>query len=126
MFAVIELGRSRDEIRDAGKPHIGFKNFIRVVEVTQDEIETAEVAGQLRGQLGVSGEKSGERSRFNRADRIGVEASFGKRGNVFGAEDFDVRVGIMIAEQSYRGQGEDEIADGAAADDQDPVQVSSA
>jgi len=45
---------------------------------------------------------------------------------VFGAENFKVRVGKTIAQQFYRGQGEDEIADGAAADDQDPVQVSSA
>ena len=105
---------------------MGFKNFVRIIEVTQDEIETAEVAGQLGGQIGVSREKSDERSRFNRTNRIRVETSFGQRRDVFGAEDFDVRAGKAITQKFYRGQGEDEIADGAAADDQDAIQVSSA
>ena len=43
-----------------------------------------------------------------------------------GAEDFEMRPGETIAQQFYRGQGEDEIADGAAANDQDAVQVSNA
>jgi hypothetical protein len=45
---------------------------------------------------------------------------------VFRAEDFEARVGKAIAQEFYRGQRQDEIADGAAADDQDAIQVSSA
>jgi len=45
---------------------------------------------------------------------------------VFGAENFEVRLWEAIAQKFYRGQSEDEIADGATADDQDPIQVSSA
>lgn|ERR1041385_5731603 len=126
VFAVVELGRPREENRGAARANIRFKNFVGVVQKTQDEIEATEVIGQFRRQLGVSREKWDERSGFNRANCIRVEAFVSERGDVFRAENFEVRVGKTIAQQFYRGQRQDEIADRAAADDQDAIQVSSA
>src|ERR1043166_1110079 len=98
MFAVVELRRSRDESPGAGSAHIGFKNFVGIIKVARDEIETREGVSQLRGQLGVSREKTGKRWGFKRTNRIGVETSFGECGDVFDAEDFEVRVGKAIAQ----------------------------
>jgi hypothetical protein len=126
MFAVIKLGRSRDECRSAGGAHIRFENLVGIVKKTQDQIEAREVIGQLDRPLRISGEKSGERTRFQRANRICVETFFSQRGDRFGAQDFKVRIGKSVSEQFDRGQREDEIADRAAADDQDAIQVSSA
>jgi len=126
VLAVVELGRSRQESRGAARADIRFKNFLRIIEEAQDEIEAAEVIGQLGWELGVSREKPGERGRFHRTNCIRVKAFLGERGDGFGAENFEVRVREAIAQKFYRGQGEDEIADGATADDQDAIQVSSA
>ena len=126
MFAVVEAGRSGEKSRGCALPHIRFENLIGIKEVTQDQIETREVIGQLSRELGVSGEGSGERHRVERPNGIGVEPFFGKSRDVFGSKNLQMRPGETIAQQLYRGQREDEIADGAAANDQDAVQVSNA
>ena len=126
MFAVVELGWSRDEQRVAGHADIRFKNFVGIVKKAQDQFEAREVIGQLHRELGIPCEKSGERSEFQGADRGGVETLFGQHGDLFGAENFEVRLGKSVPQQFDRGQRQDEIADRAAADDQDAVQVSNA
>ena len=126
MFAVVEPGGSDEKSRGGALPHIRFENLIGIKKVTQDQIETREVIGQLTGEVGVSSEGSSERHRVEGANGIGVKSFFGQSGDGFGAEDFQMRPGETIAQQFYRGQGKDEIADGAAANDQDAVQVSSA
>jgi hypothetical protein len=45
---------------------------------------------------------------------------------VFGPEDFEVRIGKADPQQFDRGKRQDEIANGAAANDQNAVQVSNA
>ena len=126
MFGVVELRRAGDEIRRPSRAHISFENLVGIVKKTQDQVEAREVFGQFHRQLGIPREKSGKRCGFQRANRDCVEAFFGQRGDVFRAEDFEVRVGKLVPKQFNRGQREDEISDGAAANDQDAVQVSSA
>jgi hypothetical protein len=126
MFAVVEAGGSGEKSRGYALPHIRFENLVGIKEVTQDQIETREVIGQFTGKLAVSGEGSSERCRVERPDGIGVESFLGKSRDGFGAENFQMRPGETIAQQSYRGQSEDEVADGAAANNQDAVQVSNA
>jgi hypothetical protein len=126
MFTVIKLGRSRNECRSAGGAHICLENLVGIVKETQDQVEARKIVAQLRRQLRIPREKSGERTGFKRANRVCVETLFGQRGDGFGAEDFQVRVRKSVSEQFDRGQREDKIADRAAADDQDAVQVNSA
>jgi hypothetical protein len=124
VFAVIEPRGPGEKSRGCAPPHIAFENLIGIEEVTHDQIETCEVIRQLPWKLGVSGEGSNERHGVERPNGIGVESLFGKSRDGFGTEDFQMRRGETITQQFYRGQGKDEIADGAAANDQDAVQVS--
>jgi hypothetical protein len=126
MFAVVEPGRSGEKSRGCALPHIRFENLIEIKEVTQDQIETRQVIGQLTGELGVSREESSERWRIYGPNGVSVEPFLRKRRDVFGAENFQMRPGETIAQQFYRGQRQDKIADGAAANEQDAVQVSNA
>src|SRR5436190_13850014 len=50
-----------------------------------------------------------------------METFFRERGDVPVAEDFQVRFGEPIAQQFDRGQSEDEVADRAAADDENAI-----
>jgi hypothetical protein len=126
MFAIVEAGWSRKERRLAASADIRFENLVGIVKITQDQVKAAEVIAQLCRQLAISDEKSGERARFNRPDRVRVEPFFAERGDVFDAQNFQARARKTIAQQLDGRQREDEIADRAAADDQNAVQVSNA
>jgi hypothetical protein len=126
VLAVVELGRSRQELGGATTPHIRLENPIWIVEVAEDQIETGEVTRQLHRQVAVSHEKSGERAGFNRATLVCVETFFGQRGNGFRAKYLEMRPGEAIAKQFDGGQRQDKIADGAAANDENPVQFNTA
>jgi hypothetical protein len=103
-----------------------LENLIRIEEVTDDKIEAREIFAERSWQFGIAREETRQRARIERARRIGVEAFFSQRGNVPGAENFEMRTWKAITEQLDRGQGEDEIADRAAADDENAVQINSA
>jgi hypothetical protein len=126
VFAVVELCRAGKKILDAGFSNVLFEDPIRIVEITDDQVEACEIFAEFRGQVGVPREKSGQRSRVERANAVRIEASFGERDDGLGAENFKMCARETIAKQFDRGQGEDEIADRAAADDEDPVQINNA
>ena len=126
VIAVVELAHSREKIRCAGLSDVRFEDFVRIVEVTQDKIEAGKIRDKVGRQLGVLREEFRQRRRFDGADFIRVETLLRQRGDMFGPENFEVRARKAVAQQFYRRQREDEIADGAAANDQDTLQVSNA
>jgi hypothetical protein len=69
------------------------------------------------------GEESRERSRVQGANRIGVKAFIRERDDVGNAKNLESRGGEAIAQQFDRRQRQDEIANGSAADNEDPVQL---
>ena len=43
MLMITDLGRSVDQIFDAASPEVILKDSIRIVEITNDQIETCEM-----------------------------------------------------------------------------------
>jgi hypothetical protein len=125
VLGVVQFRRPGDEGRGSALPKICLKDSVRIVEVAHDQIELCEIRRELARDLGMRSEKSGQRSGVQGADVMGVEAFIGERDDVGDAQDFKTRGREAIAQQSERGQRQDEIANGAAADDEDPVQLNS-
>ena len=123
MFAIVELRWPGDERAVSGLLRVRFEDSVRIVEVAQDQIEAGEIFEQLSRQLRAFREESGERSRLDRTDRVRIEALLRQRGDVFVTEYFQVRLREPIAQQLDRRQGQNEIADRAAADDEDAIQL---
>ena len=42
--------RANDELRGRTAAHVGFKNFVRVVQVRNNQIELGKIIGQVRGE----------------------------------------------------------------------------
>jgi len=126
MCAVVRLERTSKKSCGSASPHVRFENFVRIEKITQDQIKPGEVFGKCSRKFNVAREKPGQRRGVERSNGVGVKPFFGQGRDVFYAEDLQMRGGETIAQQFYRGQGEDEIANGGAANDQDTVQVSNA
>lgn len=105
-----------DELGAGGACDIGLEDFIRIVKIGQDEVETPEVGGEIGIQIAVAGEETGQGPGFDGSQL--VDPFRGELSDVRIAEQGQVSLGKLLAEGGDGGQGEDEIADGAAADDQ--------
>src|SRR3954466_12532623 len=119
--AAIQLRGAGQESRGTARPDIRFKNSVGIVEVAQDQIEIREVVAEIEWELGVRGEEPGERSGIQRANRIGVKAFMRQSDDVRNAENLKVRGRKPVPQQFDRRQREDEVANGAAADNEDPI-----
>ncbi len=108
-----------EDILHAGAPQIAFEVAVRVVEIADDLLKTGEILDEVRREFGIRDEKARQRSILDGPRGIGIKPAFGKRDDVLVAEDFEVRVGEGFPQQSDRRQGEDEVPDGSAADDED-------
>ena len=118
VFGGVGAGVSWEEVFDTCASEIGFEEEIGVEEVADDLVEAGEVVDEIWGEGGVGDEESREGGVFDGAGGIGVESSLGEGGDVGVAEDFEVGGGEVFSEESDRGEGEDEIADGTAPDDE--------
>src|SRR3954466_2053177 len=119
VFAVVDLGRSGKKACPAGCSNVGLEGVVRIVEVTENQIEAGKVSSYVRARLGFFREKSCERRRFYRANSVRVEALLGDGCDMFVAENLEADAGKTVAQQPDRRKRQDEIPDGAAADDQD-------
>src|ERR1700694_651381 len=119
---ILDLHGAGHDFSRAASAQIVFENSVRIIEVTQDQIETAKITHQFVWQLRVLGEEAGERARFDRANGLSVESILGERGDVFVTEDLDPGSGIRVAQRLERRQHQNEIADRAAADYENPLQ----
>src|SRR6266700_7578418 len=123
MLALLDLCRAVDQIFDAGPVKIALKDFIRIVEIADDKIKTRKIICQLWRQLGTLRKKTGEWSVFDRTNGLCVEPIFRKHSDMFVAENLNVCARIGVTQCLERGQGENEIADRPAADDQNAFHV---
>ena len=96
-----------------------MKEPARIVEVADDLVKAREVFRKLRLEFRTWDKERGHRTVFDATGRVSVEATFRERDDVLVAEDFDVRTGEAFAHEPDRREREDEVADGAATDDQD-------
>src|SRR2546423_5692473 len=100
---------------------ICFEDQVRVVEITDDQIEFGEIFREISRQLGILREEPGQSSRLNRANALRVKAIFGQGRDVLVTENFDVRAWIRVAQSFDCRKSENEIADRAAANHEDAI-----
>ena len=111
-------GAAQDFLRTASS-QIVFENLIRIVEIAENQIETAEIIAQIGWKLRVSREEAGERSIFNRPNGIGVKSFICDGREMRVTEDLDPRPRMSIAQRFQCRQSQNEIAKRAAANDED-------
>src|SRR5438067_413247 len=114
-----DLGGTAQNSLCAASPQIVFENLIRIVEIAENEVETAEIIAQIERKLRVSGKKAGERRVFNRSDGIGVKSLIRDDRNTRVTKDLDSRLWMGGAQCFQRRQGQNEIAQRPAANDED-------
>lgn len=103
----------------ATSPQIVFENLIRIVEIAENQIEAAEIIAQIERKLRISGEEPRQRTVFNRSDGIGVKSFIRDDRNMRVTKDLDSRLWMGSAQCFQRRQGQNEIAKGPAASDEE-------
>ena len=114
----IDLRRCLDQLAHTRAPQVAGKKAVRIVEITHDLLETREVLAQPGVEFRLRIEEARHGRVFDRTGRVGQAAAFGQRDDVLVAEDFEPHVREGFAQELDGRQREQEIADGAAADDQ--------
>ena len=74
---------------NATAAQIVFKNPVRIIQITDDQIETGEIICQLRWQFGIPGEETREAPVFNGAHRLRVKTVFSECRDMFVAKNLD-------------------------------------
>jgi len=98
MRARDDLGRTAQNSFCAAAPQIVFENLIRIVEIAENEVETAEIIAQIERKLHVSGEEARQRTVFNRSDGIGVKSFIRDDRNMWVTKDLDSRLWMGSAQ----------------------------
>ena len=121
MFGLRLLGAMRPRnklgLGDAGD--VVAEDLIRVVEIGEDDVEAGEVFAQRRIEFPAPRKKPRRSPGFDGTDFVDHARVFGQGGDVRIAQHFEMGLGKLFSQRGQRGQGEDEIADGPAANDQD-------
>src|SRR4051812_2883887 len=115
------LCRAPNNLANTGTLQITPKNLVRIVQKADHQVEAGEVMPQLGIELTVPGKKPGKRSMLNGANRVGIKSVLNDSRDMFVAEDLQTGGWKCIPQRFQRGQGQNEIADGAAAHHQDAV-----
>src|SRR6185312_7945567 len=115
----IRAMRSGDELRRRAALNVLLKNSVRIVEKREDQDEPREVIRQLRVEAAVAREKAGHRAGLDGTHFIRQSAGLGQLRDVRITKDFEMRVRKLSAQRRENRQRQNEIADGAAADDED-------
>src|SRR3954465_13419911 len=121
MFAVVDLGRSPENFGRAPFSNVTFENFVWIEEKADDQIKPGEVTDQVGRQRRPSRKERRQQSGFKGANRISVETLFRKRRDSWRTEDLEMRHRKAITQQFDCRQGQNEIADSAPTDNQNPV-----
>jgi len=119
MDAFVRAVGADNELRAGAAGDVGLEDFVWVVKVGEDEIEFGEVVSEVIGELAVAGEKAGEGLGFDGLHAVDEAAGQRELGDVRVAEDFDLGSGELPAQGGDGRERQDEVADCAAADDED-------
>jgi len=111
--------RANDELCLGAPGHIGLKEPVRIVEVGEDNRKVREVIPKFHGQLSIASEEPGQRASFNRAHFLRQPPGNRKLCDVTVAQDLDARPGQPGSQHRQYGQGENEVPNGATADNED-------
>ena len=117
--AFLNLWGAFDEGFHSDALETGAEEAIGIVEEADDEIEAAEVLGEGFVDGGCFGEQRGHGAVFEAADGIGEACGAGEFGDGGVADDFEMAAGNGFAQELERGEGEDEVANRTATNDED-------
>ena len=93
---------------------------IRIVKVREHQVEVADVIHPPWIEHSARSKERAERAVIHGADRVEVVALQGNLRDARMAEHFDVRIGPALTQQTQGGKRDDEVTQGAAADEQNP------
>src|SRR6266700_7708620 len=109
---------STKQIFNTTAAQVVYKDSIWIIQIADDQIETREIIYQFCWQFRVPREEAGERPVLDRACCLRVKPIFRKYRNVLVTKNLDMRTRTGVPQRLERRQGENEIADRAAADHQ--------
>ncbi len=125
-FAVVlggrQHGRARrrfDDLPDAAAADVVGEDVVGVEDVGDDKVEAVEVGGERFVERAVRDEEASHRSGFDGTDSVGVVSLAGEFDDVGITENLDVGIRPAFAQRADGRQCQDEVADGAAAHDED-------
>src|SRR6266576_6913655 len=107
--------RTGDELRERTTGHVSLENFIRIVEVGNNDVELGEVIREFGGQFPVARKEARQTARLNRLCPIHQPARERQPHDVRVAENFEMRPGKLPPQRRDGRQRENEITDRAAA-----------
>jgi len=117
-FGFIRAMRRGDKLPVQTAANIRLENFVRVVEVGDYDVELGKIIRKLGGQFPAAREETRQAARLNRLRAIHQSARERELHDVRVTEDFEVRLGELPAQRSDGRERQNEITDGAAADDE--------
>jgi hypothetical protein len=109
-------------VQDVARPRLGqvrAHHAVRIVQVAQHEVERADEGLLLGRKLGAQREEARRLRAVQRRDAIRKSGGHGEVRDVGVGQQFDVAIRPAFAQGLQRGQGHDEVADRAAAQDED-------
>ena len=116
---LVRAMRAGDELRARATADVVLENLVGVIQVGNDQIEVGEIVRQLLGQFAATREKPGQRAGFDGLRLVGQAAGQGQGHDVRIAEHFQARLGKLPTQRGHGRQGQNEIPNGAASNDQD-------
>src|SRR5689334_16657291 len=108
-----------DELSFGGAGDIRFEDVVWIEEVGDDDVEGFEVYGPFGIEFGLAGEEAGERTGFDGTESVNDAGGASQFRDTRVTEEFEMCVWKGGAQGADGGKGEDEVTDGAAADDED-------
>ena len=111
------VGRTREKPLTGPQRETGGEVAGRVRLKTQDQVEAAEPGVEIRRQGRTSVQREPASGRLG-VHAVQQAAVLGERGRDGIADQLDLRVGPALPQQRDRGQGDEEIAEGAASKDE--------
>src|SRR5206468_10502286 len=116
-----DLRWSTKQIFHPTAAQIFFEDLVRVIKVTDNQVEAGEVIGEFRRQFRLGREKCRKRSVFDRSHCLRVKPILRKHRNVLVTEYLDVRTRSGVPQRLERRQSQNEITDRATADHQNAL-----
>ena len=107
-----------DELRFRAARHVFLKYSVRIVQVGDNDCEAGEIIRQRLVEGAVPGEETGERAGVNRANLVYRSASECQLRDVRIAQHLQMRLGKLPPQRREHRQRQNEVANRAAADNE--------
>ena len=118
-IGLIRPMRRDDKLRRRATGDVRLKNFVRVVQVRDDDVEPGKVIRKVRGELAIPSEETGEAPRLDGLHPVHQSAGQRQLDDMRVTKHFQMRLRKLPAESRDGGQRENEIANRPATNDED-------